>query len=120
MTTHPGGDRLGLHYYVVTAEPTEKAASRSEATSAHLAYLAEIEAAGILFLAGPFVGEDGSSTGGGMFVLRCASLAEAESIAARDPYNAGGYRTFRVAQWRLDQGRFGLSVSFSKGSHGFS
>ena len=119
MTTHPGGHRLGQRFYIVTAKPTEKASQRHEATDAHLAYIADIETAGILFLAGPFVGEDGSSTGGGMFVLRCSSLDEAVAVAARDPYNAGGYRTFNVAAWRLDQGSFSLSVSFARGTHGF-
>lgn len=116
---HPGAGRLAQRFYIVFAEPTERAAQRSLATEAHLAYLAELEAAGNLFMAGPFVGEDGISTGGGMFVLRAASLAEAEKIAARDPYNAGGYRTFRVAPWRLDQGSFGISASFSTGGWRF-
>lgn len=120
MADHPGGQRLGQRFYIVTAQPTEKAAQRQHATDAHLAYLAELEAAGTLFLAGPFVQEDGRSTGGGLFVLRCASLEEARAIAARDPYNSGGYRTFDVAPWRLDQGAFGLSLSFSKGAYRFS
>lgn len=101
---HPGPGRLALRLYVVFAEPTVTAGERSAATDAHLAYLAELEAAGILVMAGPFVSEDGVSTGGGMFILRAGNLAEARAIAARDPYNAGGYRTFRIAPWRLDQG----------------
>ena len=117
---HPGGNRLGQRFYVVLAEPTVTAPQRHAATEAHLAYLAEIEAAGILFLAGPFVGEDGTSAGGGMFVLRCADLVEAEAVAARDPYNAGGYRTFKVLPWRLDQGAFSLNISFAGGGHGFA
>lgn len=120
MVPHPGGNRLGQRFYIVVAQPSPTAAGRHAATEAHLAWLAEIEAAGLLFLAGPFVSEDGTSTGGGMFVLRCASLAEAEAVAARDPYNAGGFRTFKVQPWRLDQGAFSLNVSFALGSHGFN
>lgn len=111
--------RLGLRFYVVLAEPTARAAERAAATDAHLAWLAALEAEGRLFLAGPFVNEDGASTGGGLFVIRAAGLAEAEAIAAADPYNAGGFRSFRVMPWRLDQGAFELSVSFSQGSHRF-
>ena len=111
--------RLGQRFYIVFAEPTARAHERATATEAHLAYLKEIEAAGILFMAGPFVGEDGVSTGGGLFILRAGSLVEAEAIAARDPYNAGGYRTCRVAPWRLDQGAFGLNVSFTNGTMRF-
>ena len=117
---HPGPGRLAKRFYIVFAEPTARACERAAVTQAHLDYLAEIERDGILFMAGPFVGEDGVSTGGGMLVLRAASLAEAEAIAARDPYNAGGYRTFRVAPWRLDQGSFGLSASFTSGGFRFS
>ena len=111
----PGPGRLGQRFYIVFAEPTETAGERAVATQAHLDYLAEIEAAGILFLAGPFVHEDGTSTGGGMFVLRAGSQAEAEAIAARDPYNAGGFRRFRVAAWRLDQGALPVGLSFTSG-----
>lgn len=111
--------RLGKCLYVVFAEPTANAGARAAATEAHLNYLKEIEASGHLFLAGPFVAEDGASNGAGMFVLRAKNLAEAEAVAARDPYNAGGYRTFLVRPWRLDQGRFGLSASLTTGAMTF-
>lgn len=110
---------LAKQFFVVIAEPTGKAAERHAALSQHLAWLDEIERAGILFLAGPFVQPDGKSTGGGMFVLRAASLTDAEAIAARDPYNSGGYRTFQVKPWRLDQGAFSLGVSFARGDYNF-
>lgn len=116
------GDRpraLAQRFYVVIAEPTATAGARHAALAAHLAYLDEIERAGHLFLAGPFVQDDGPSTGGGLFVLRAGSLAEAQAIAARDPYNAGGYRTVTVRPWRLDQGAFKLSVSFARGDYAF-
>ncbi len=110
---------LAKTLFVVIAEPTDKAGERHAVLSQHLAYLDEIERTGSLFLAGPFVLPDGKSTGGGMFVLRAASLTEAEAIAARDPYNSGGYRTFQVRPWRLDQGAFSLGVSFSRGDYNF-
>ena len=111
---------LAQRYYVVLAEPTETAGNRHAVLAAHLAYLDEIERAGHLFLAGPFVRDDGPSTGGGLFVLRAGSLAESQAIAARDPYTAGGYRTATVRPWRLDQGAFRLSVSFARGDYGFA
>lgn len=114
MAIGPG--RLGQTFYLVFAEPTDRAGARHQATEAHLAYLAEIEASGHLFLAGPTVDDAGQSTGGGFFVLRAASRAEAEAIAARDPYTTGGFRSFRVQPWRLDQGGLALNVSFSRGS----
>jgi len=110
---------LARRFYVVIAEPTATAGARHAALDAHLAYLDEIERSGHLFLAGPFVGEDGASDGGGLFVLRAQNLRQAEAIAARDPYNAGGYRTAKVRPWRLDQGAFGLQVSFARGDYAF-
>jgi len=110
---------LAQRFYVVVAEPTATADNRHAVLEAHLAYLDEIERAGHLFLAGPFVQEDGPSTGGGLFVLRARSLAEAQAIAARDPYTAGGYRVATVRPWRLDQGAFRLSVSFARGDYAF-
>ena len=99
---HPPA-RLAQRCYVIVAEPAATAGNRALATAAHLQWLAGLDAAGQLVLAGPFVSEDGASTGSGMFIIRAASLADAERIAATDPYNAGGYRTFRVLPWRLDQ-----------------
>ncbi len=119
MTAAPGSGRLGLPFFIVIAEPTERAADRSAATAAHLDWLARLEADGSLFLAGPFIGEDGISTGGGLFVLRAASQAEAEALAAADPYNALGYRTAVVRRWRLDQGAFSLSVSLTRSGADF-
>ena len=111
--------RLGLSFYIVIAEPTARAGERGAATDAHLAWLAGLEAEGRLFLAGPFTGEDGASTGGGLFILRAASQAEAEALAAADPYNALGYRTATVRRWRLDQGAFNLSVSLTRSGADF-
>ncbi|HRK25100.1 MAG TPA: YciI family protein [Beijerinckiaceae bacterium] len=113
MSAGAGPDRLGQRFYVITASPTGRAGDRHVATEAHLAWLKRLEVSGILFLAGPFVQEDGRSTGGGMFIVRAGSLAEAEELAAGDPYNAGGFRTYSVAPWRLDQGGFALSVSLA-------
>lgn len=109
----PGPGRLGLTFYIVIAEPTARAHERAAATEAHLDWLKRLETEGKLFLAGPFTGVDGVSTGGGLFILRAASLAEAEALAAADPYNAGGYRTVTVRPWRLDQGAFSLAVSLT-------
>lgn len=108
-----GPGRLGQIFYLVIAEPTETAHTRHQATAAHLAYLAEITASGHLFLAGPTVDDTGTSTGGGLFLLRTTTRDEAEAIAARDPYNTAGYRRFRVQPWRIDQGGFSMSVDLS-------
>lgn len=120
MAEASGRRPLAQRFYVVIAEPTDRAGERHAVLDRHLAYLDEIERAGHLFLAGPFVRDDGPSTGGGLFVLRAESLSQAEAIAARDPYNAGGYRQATVRPWRLDQGSFGLDISFTRGDYRFT
>lgn len=107
------------YFYVVTAEPTETASGRHAVLDGHLAWLANLESNGTLFLAGPFVGEDRQSTGGGMFILRAESLAAAEACVRDDPYVANGFRRAQVRPWRVDQGRFDLAVSLTGGTHGF-
>jgi hypothetical protein len=69
---------------------------------AHLAGLEPLDAAGRLLYAGPLVGEAGDPVGS-VIVLEAASLDEARSIAARDPYVVEGifaehevYETKRV------------------------
>ncbi|MCA0422612.1 MAG: YciI family protein [Proteobacteria bacterium] len=108
--------RLAQRFYVITAEPTETAAARSVATDAHLAWLADLQARGVLLLAGPFCDERGVSTGGGMFIIRAASLADAEAIAATDPYNAHRFRIAHVRPWRVDQAQASLVQTLSQGS----
>lgn len=70
----------------------------------------------MLLLAGPFCDERGVSTGGGMFIIRAASLADAEAIAATDPYNARGFRIAHVRPWRVDQAQASLVQTLSQGS----
>jgi uncharacterized protein YciI len=66
---------------------------------AHLAYLEELDAAGVLALSGPF----GDRTGG-MVVVRAAWLEAARVIAERDPLVAGGVDSYELYEWRITRG----------------
>ena len=56
---------------------------------AHLAGLEPLAQAGRIRHAGPMLGDDGAPVGS-VVVFEAASLAEAHSIAARDPYVTEG------------------------------
>lgn len=62
----------------------------------HVAFLRALDRDGALVLAGPFSNRDG-----GMIILKVASLDEAQSIAASDPFVQAGARRFEVAVWTL-------------------
>jgi len=62
---------------------------------AHAAYLDTLRAAGQLELSGPF------TDGGGAYLLRAGSRAEAEAIAAADPLQSSGASTIAVKEWQV-------------------
>ncbi|WP_331372484.1 YciI-like protein [Sinorhizobium chiapasense] len=55
----------------------------------HLAYLNELNAKGVLKIAGPFLGGDGKPTGS-LVIVRAETLEEAKAIAEADPYAKAG------------------------------
>jgi uncharacterized protein YciI len=63
----------------------------------HLAYLAELRAAGKIELSGGFA--DGS---GGAVIVRAESLAEAQAIAANDPISRMGTHTITIHEWKAE------------------
>lgn len=66
---------------------------------AHLAFLNELGER--LFLAGPFLSEDGSTMVGSLIIVECDDLADARRLAARDPYaKAGLFSGVAIKPWR--------------------
>jgi len=61
---------------------------------AHYAFLTRLREAGRLELAGPF-----ADRSGGAWLLRAASLAEAEALAHEDPLYAAGSSFVTVREW---------------------
>ena len=71
---------------------------RQSVRPTHLAYLDALGDA--VVLAGPFQDEQGRSVGS-MVVVAAKTLADAEALAARDPYaEAGLFETVTVRRWR--------------------
>lgn len=86
----------------------------------HLEYMIGLEAQGALFASGPLTAEDGSITGDGLTILRAVSLAEAQAMAAQDPFALEGLRDAEVRPWMLMEGRVGLTVDLSRGTFTFT
>ncbi len=98
----------GKIFYLLFWELTDKAGDRMVHHQAHLDYAFSLESDGRLMSAGPFLTEEGGSTGRGMFMLNVASAQEAHAIAKEDPYYKAGYRTYRLETWRRSEGTFTL------------
>jgi len=104
---------LGLVVYVIHSTPAENAGKRGDFFADHLAFVNGLEGKGVLFAAGPLVDESDTPTGSGMIVVRAGSVAEAEAIAAEDPFHRNNVRQFTVQPWRVNEGTVNIQVSYS-------
>ncbi|MDY6941922.1 MAG: YciI family protein [Pseudomonadota bacterium] len=82
-------------YMILCHDSQDGLSRRASARPDHLAYLAQLQDAGRLVLAGPLPrvdGEDPGNTGyrGSLIVAEFESLAAAERWAEQDPYNLAG------------------------------
>src|SRR5689334_8461499 len=66
----------------------------------HLAYLAELKAAGRLLLSGP-----ATDRTGGFVLLRADSLDHARALAEGDPLVARGLDSYAISEWRITDGQ---------------
>ncbi len=76
-----------LQFILLCRDKPESLALRMATRPAHLAYFAEFGAR--LVLGGPLLDEAGNPAGS-MLVIEAGDAAEAEKIAAEDPYNLAG------------------------------
>jgi len=80
---------------------TGTAEERGKIQAAHLANIARLHAAGKILVAGPFA-DDGEWCG--LFVYKCASLAEAQALAATDPAVQAGQFRVEIHPWLTAKG----------------
>ncbi|WP_417424783.1 YciI-like protein [Hoeflea sp.] len=64
-------------------------ATRMEVRPTHVEFLKDLDAQGVLKMAGPLLGDDEKPIGS-LVLISAADKAEAETIAARDPYAKAG------------------------------
>jgi uncharacterized protein len=95
-----------MWYVIVGTDNPNSLDARKAARPAHLARLQQLQDDGRLLLAGPFPSIDAEDPGpagfsGSLIVAEFASLTDAESWAAADPYiEAGVYRETTVKPFR--------------------
>lgn len=105
---------LAHELYVVQSTPVGSPEEVRAVLPEHLAYQAEQEAAGNLFLAGPMSDETGDQMQGvGLIIYRAESLNAARSLAENDPMHSKGARSFTLRRWLINEGSLSLSVKLS-------
>lgn len=105
---------LAFELYVVRSVPAGDPAAVKANLPDHLAYQAEQEQKGALFLAGPLSDETGEQMEGmGQIIYKAASLEDAADIAQNDPMHKSGARTFTIRRWLVNEGALNLSVNLS-------
>ncbi|WP_371155845.1 YciI family protein [Jannaschia sp. 2305UL9-9] len=105
---------LAFELYVVISTPAAAPEVMKETLPAHLAYQAEMEAAGSLVFAGPMSDVTGQDMQGmGLIVYRAASFETARAITDADPMHAKGARTYELRKWMINEGSLTVSVGLS-------
>lgn len=111
---------LAQELYMVLSTPAGDPALVKANLPAHLAYQAEQEAAGALFLAGPVSDQTGEEMEGmGLIIYRARSLEAARTLAEADPMHQSGARSFVLRRWMINEGSLSLSLKLSAQSVGF-
>jgi uncharacterized protein YciI len=88
-----------MHFAFVCADKAGALQVRLDTRPEHVAYLNELNTAGKLAFAGPFLGDDGKPTGS-LVVVKAETMDEARQIAAADPYaKAGLFESVEVKAW---------------------
>lgn len=108
---------LALELFAVRSVPAVSPEEMRAILPDHLAYQAEMERAGTLFLAGPLSDESGEEmSGAGLIIYRAGSLSEARRIAEADPMHAHGGRTFTICRWMVNEGSLRIETGLSTGA----
>lgn len=79
---------------------------------AHYRWIIDLEKQGLVFASGPLFAE-GGKPGVGMTIFRVVDQAEAEALAAGDPFVSGGGATFEIKRWQINEGRVTIAFDFS-------
>lgn len=105
---------LALELYVALSIPAKAPEDVKASLPDHLAYQAELEAAGQLAFAGPMSDETGEHMHGtGMIVYRAGGLEDARALAQADPMHLSGARSFTLCRWMINEGSLSISVGLS-------
>ena len=105
---------LNKTLYVITTVPCAPREEMMKHIEAHLDRQVELERAGIMFGAGPLFEDDGSDVPvASMIIVRADSFAHAKEIADGDPMLFHGVRNYTIRRWRMNEGSFNVTISYS-------
>jgi len=111
---------LAKELFVVFSNPIVPLDDMMETLPQHLAYQGELEARGVLVMAGPMADESGQNmVGESLIIYRANSIEEARAVADKDPMHIAGKKAYTVRPWLLNEGRLELSIGLSDQSVGF-
>jgi hypothetical protein len=106
---------IAKRLFLVFLLPTDKVGDRDQARLDHFKFVKRLEAEGRLFAAGPYVDEKTSKpTGEGLFIVRGESSDEVARIVSEDPFYKGGFRTFRIQPWMMNEGSLTVRLKLSE------
>ena len=107
---------LALELYAVESTPQKAPEDVKNSLPGHLAYQRDLEARGVLVLAGPLSDDAGETmVGAGLIIYRATSMEEARSLTENDPMHSSGARAFRLRKWLVNEGSLSLNVGLSTG-----
>lgn len=101
----PPAFELTTYYFCLLTKGPNRAAHRPEEIqqiqAGHMANIERLARAGKILVAGPFA-DDGDWRG--IFILKCASLEEAQSLVATDPAISAGRLQAEIHPWMTAKG----------------
>lgn len=110
---------LGKQFYLIfmrVVEPMDDPRAAyfgvyRETLDAHTKWPHNAEQSGVMFASGPLRDET-EWDGSGMMIIRAKSRAEAEEIAAAEPFHQAGIRKNHVEGWTMNEGNFTIGLKF--------
>ncbi len=94
-----------MHFALICTDKPDGLSLRKETRAQHLDWLRPQEEAGRVVFGGPFLDDAGEMTGS-LIVFDVADRAEAEALAASDPYaKAGLFSSTELKAWKWVAGK---------------
>lgn len=87
-----------MSWYITLRREARPRAEWTVSLDQHLAWMKDRHASGAILFSGP-----SADHRLGIYVIRAGSRAEAEAIAASDPYTAAGCCAFDLIEWEVHQ-----------------
>ncbi len=105
---------LAKELFVVRTRPAGDMELVKKTLPEHLAYQKEMEARGVLVMAGPVSDETGElMEAEGMIIYRADDLSAARALADGDPMHKTGARVYEIRKWLVNEGSLGFTISLS-------